>query len=67
MDRITDRPDMTSAVYRGHKASTQTNKQNTVYEASQNWKLPRCVVRVCVVDINKLLHKNNNSVYFAVV
>ena len=27
MDRITDRPDMTSAVYRGRKASTQTNKQ----------------------------------------
>ena len=26
MDRITDRPDMTSAVYRGRKASTQTNK-----------------------------------------
>ena len=24
MDRITDRPDMTSAVYRGCKASTQT-------------------------------------------
>ena len=28
VDRITDRPDMTSAVDRGHKASTQTNKQN---------------------------------------
>ena len=27
VDRITDRPDMTSAVYRGRKASTQTNKQ----------------------------------------
>ena len=27
MDRITDRLDMTSAVYRGRKASTQTNKQ----------------------------------------
>ena len=27
VDRITDRPDMTSAVDRGHKASTQTNKQ----------------------------------------
>ena len=26
--RITDRPDMCSAVYRGRKASTQTNKQN---------------------------------------
>ena len=28
VDRITDRPDMTSAVDRGRKASTQTNKQN---------------------------------------
>ena len=27
VDRITDRPDMTSAVYRGRKVSTQTNKQ----------------------------------------
>ena len=27
-DRITDRPDMTSAVYRGRKESTKTNKQN---------------------------------------
>ena len=26
VDRITDRPDMTSAVDRGRKASTQTNK-----------------------------------------
>ena len=25
--RITDRPDMTLAVYRGHKALNQTNKQ----------------------------------------
>ena len=29
VDRITDRPDMTSAVDRGRKASTQTNKQKT--------------------------------------
>ena len=27
VDRITDHPDMTSAVDRGRKASTQTNKQ----------------------------------------
>ena len=26
VDRITDRPDMTSAVYRGRKASSQTKK-----------------------------------------
>ena len=29
MDRITDRPDMTSAVHRGRKASTQTYKSTT--------------------------------------
>ena len=28
MDRITDRPDMTSAVCRGRKASTQTKTNN---------------------------------------
>ena len=27
MDRINDRPDMTSAVYRGYKASTQPTNQ----------------------------------------
>ena len=30
VDRIADRPDMTSAVDRGRKASTQTNKQNNL-------------------------------------
>ena len=30
VDRITDRPDMTSAVDRGRKASTQTNKQKNL-------------------------------------
>ena len=30
MGMLTDRPDMTSAVYRGRKASTQTNKQYSV-------------------------------------
>ena len=29
--RITDRPDMTSAVDRGRKTSTQTNKQKALY------------------------------------
>ena len=29
VDRLTDRPDMTSAVDRGRKASTQTNNQRT--------------------------------------
>ena len=31
VDRIIDRPDMTSAVDRGRKASTQTNKQKHFY------------------------------------
>ena len=35
MDRITDRPDMTSAVYRGRKASTQTNKNEHTVNISQ--------------------------------
>ena len=30
VDRITDRPNMTSAVDRGRKALTQTNKQNFI-------------------------------------
>ena len=30
VDRITDRPNLTSAVDRGHKASTQTDKQNFI-------------------------------------
>ena len=38
MDRITDRPDMTSAVDRGRKASTQTNKQ--VMDFSSVGKVP---------------------------
>ena len=33
VDRITDRPDMTLAVDRGHKASTQTNKQTSKVES----------------------------------
>ena len=33
VNRITDRPDMTSAVDRGRKASTQTNKH--VYNGDQ--------------------------------
>ena len=33
MDRITDHPDMTSAVYPGRKASTQTNKKKTLQYA----------------------------------
>ena len=32
VDRITDRPDMTSAVDRGRKASTETNKQTNTFK-----------------------------------
>ena len=41
MDRITDRPDMTSAVYRGRKASTQTDKTKNYkffYKIAKNTK-----------------------------
>ena len=38
MDRITDPPDMTSAVYRGRKASTQTNKQTIINIYSNSLK-----------------------------
>ena len=34
VDRITDRPYMNSAVDRGRKASTQTNKQNKILTSS---------------------------------
>ena len=33
VDKITDHPDMTSAVYRGRKASTQTKKTTTKHKA----------------------------------
>ena len=36
VDRITDRPDMTSAVDRGRKASTQTNKTKNALSLFQN-------------------------------
>ena len=45
MDRITDRPDMTSAVDRGRKASTQTNKQKQ-WNASETTILVRLLIRL---------------------
>ena len=36
VDRITDRPDMTSAVDRGRKASTQINKNRNKLVAVEN-------------------------------
>ena len=43
VDRITDRPDMTSAVDRGRKASTQTNKQDSI------------ILVVCIYEMINLL------------
>ena len=36
VDRITDRPDMTSAVYRGRKASTQTKQKCLIVQVTGN-------------------------------
>ena len=47
VDRITDRPDMTSAVVRGRKASTQTNKQKPA-ALSSNAK-HRCCYDFCLL------------------
>ena len=53
VDRITDRPDMTSAVDRGRKASTQTNKQtNKAAQGRNQWvKCLKFMVRH-PIDIN---------------
>ena len=42
VDRLTDRPDMTSAVDRGRKASTQTKKQT--YMATTNAQIRQCAL-----------------------
>ena len=53
VDRVTDRPDMTSDVDRGRKASTQTNKQTKLVAvaalASGSGREPRrkCFSRLC--------------------
>ena len=47
VDRITDRPDITSAVVHGRKASTQTNKQKPA-ALSSNAK-HRCCYDFCLV------------------
>ena len=44
VDRITDRPDMTSAVDRGRKASIQTNKQTkSAFDAANIKNIMRIV------------------------
>ena len=46
VDRITDRPDMTSAVDRGRKASTQTNKQKIflIFRQYSDTELTLCLL-----------------------
>ena len=41
VDRITDRPDMTSAVDRGRKASTRTNKQTYIQDIRLKTSSPK--------------------------
>ena len=51
VDRLTDRPDMTSAVDRGRKASTQNKKQST-----WTWSYNFLVIVAPVTNIHKLKH-----------
>ena len=63
MDRITDRPDMTSAVDRGHKASTQTNNNKTCtsigMEIQRNFDrdTPTCLILQAKCD-NTCMYKS---------
>ena len=50
VDRITDRPDMTSDVYRGRKASTQTKLKS------------RVMIKSAFYKCNKKQKKNKQSV-----
>ena len=67
MDRITDRPDMTSAVDRGLKAATQTNNQNNMAFGERNGSVVECpnsgargrgfaTNLCCVVSLSKTLY-----------
>ena len=40
MGRITDHPDMSSAVYSGHKATNQTNKQSVLWKTDRVMRKP---------------------------
>ena len=53
VDKITDRPDMTSAVDRGRKASTQTNKNKskTGLKAVVLLWFSMFVINVCVYTV----------------
>ena len=55
VDRQTDRPDMTSAIDRGRKSSTQTNKQ-------KHYKgMPGMVSAVCF-SIDRIRHRTVSQV-----
>ena len=72
VDRLTDRPDMTSAVDRGRKASTQTNKQKTRKLAFCKWKTKMQIsfvvtVNYCEADQRLfLLHRQYNFSSFEI-
>ena len=52
MDRITDRPDMTSAVYCGRKASTRTNKATNEYQ-DQTASIKRTLIKVLGLHLSE--------------
>ena len=55
VDRITDRPDMTSAVDHGRKASTQTNKQIRLVKlvADTNRLFAYAIKYVYILSVNQ--------------
>ena len=62
VDRITDRPDMTSAVDRGHKALTQQQEQQQIgFKAHAKTKVegvspPSCIAAYCLGTIKSCRH-----------
>ena len=54
VDRITDRPNMTSAVYRGRKASTQTNNKIQFKDLSYVYKCLIVYLSLMLTHIIKL-------------
>ena len=56
VDRITDRPDMTSAVDRGRRASTQTNKQTHQDNMSVKCISPYIPILFSKTGVHKGIH-----------
>ena len=56
VDRITDRPDMTSAVYRGRKEPTKTNKQTLKKQSADRILVYLSADKHHFVGRMKLLH-----------